>query len=160
MKNHIGGAMTKRSEELTADQRNEERRRSEIAGMRYQPNWEQVYMCLIMFAEHVGYSVREEPLIWYDGLAVGSRIGIRKSLDTAEERARNLAHELGHLYLLKGQARDLIRNPDQEEERRADSCPENAEMNHLGVAVEQRNQLWRNQKRNRADYLNGCHRAE
>lgn len=113
--------MTKRSEELTADQRKEERRRNEIADMRCQPNWELVYMSLIMFAEHVGYSVREIPMVWYDGLISGSRIGIRKSLETAEERAQNLAHELGHAYLLKGQqARDLITDPDPEEERRAD----------------------------------------
>ncbi len=112
--------MTKRSETMTADQRKEERRRNEIEDMRGQPNWGRVYLFLIMFAEHSGYTVREESMVWYDGLAVGSRIGIRKSLETAEERARNLAHELGHMYLLQGQARDLIRDPDPEEERRAD----------------------------------------
>ena len=112
--------MTKRSETMTADQRKEERRRNEIEDMRGQPNWGRVYLFLIMFAEHSGYTVREESMVWYDGLAVGSRIGIRKSLETAEERARNLAHELGHLYLLKGQVRDLITDPDPEEELRAD----------------------------------------
>lgn len=113
--------MTKRSETMTADQRKEERRRSEIEDMRGQSDWGRIYLFLIMFAESTGHSVREIPMIWFDGLISGSRIGIRKTLETAEERAKNLAHELGHAYLLKGQqARDLITDPDPEEERRAD----------------------------------------
>ena len=112
--------MKKRSEELTADQRKEERRRNEIEDMRGQSDWGRIYLLLIMFAEHSGYSVREESMSWFDGLISGSRIGIRNTLETAEERAKNLAHELGHAYLLQGQARDLIADPDPEAERRAD----------------------------------------
>lgn len=116
----------KRKDQLTAEERKAESRAAEVTDMKGEQycNWCRIYLCLIMFAECIGLRVRELPFHWYDGLLVENRIGIRKEIPTLEERARILSHELAHWYLLKGEKRDLVKDPDAEQEALADRVAE------------------------------------
>ena len=120
------GSGKRRKEKPSQKQAKAERHAAALSEMKPRRgcNWKKVYLCLIMFAESAGLSVQELSLVWYDGFISDQHIAIRSSLKSSEERARNLAHEIGHWFLLRDNPRNLVRDPDPEEEERADKVGE------------------------------------
>lgn len=54
------------------------------------------YEQLLTAADQEGLLVKEQPLTEHDGLIRGSRIAIRKDIETQAEKSCVLAEEIGH----------------------------------------------------------------
>ena len=65
-----------------------------------------------------GLIVKEKPLVVYDGLIFGDKIGIKKDMTTAK-KACVLAEELGHYHTTVGNILDQSNLENQKQEFRA-----------------------------------------
>ncbi|MDO5147753.1 MAG: hypothetical protein Q4D60_12240 [Eubacteriales bacterium] len=66
-----------------------------------------------------GISVMEKPLAGNDGRILGSRIAIRKDIETTTEKSCVLAEELGHYYTSYGTITDQAVTSNRKQEYRA-----------------------------------------
>ena len=60
------------------------------------------YEQLLTAADQEGLLVKEQPLTGHDGLIRGSRIAIRKDIETQAEKSCVLAEEIGHYRTSSG----------------------------------------------------------
>ena len=73
------------------------------------------YEQLLTAADQEGLLVKEQPLTEHDGLIRGSRIAIRKDIETQAEKSCVLAEEIGHYRTSSGNILDqLLTAADQE----------------------------------------------
>lgn len=77
------------------------------------------YEVLLDRAKDRGCSVQELPFECYDGLILGNKIGIRSTIDTADEKADVLAEELSHHALTVGNILDQSITANRKQERKA-----------------------------------------
>ena len=77
------------------------------------------YEQLLTAADQEGLLVKEQPLTGHDGLIRGSRIAIRKDIDTQKEKSCVLAEELGHYYTSSGDILDQSKVENRKQEYRA-----------------------------------------
>ena len=77
------------------------------------------YEQLLTAADQEGLLVKEQPLTEHDGLIRGSRIAIRKDIETQAEKSCVLAEELGHHYTTAGDILDQTDVMNQKQEYRA-----------------------------------------
>lgn len=79
------------------------------------------YEVLLDHAYEDGCSVWEMPFTHHDGLILGDKIGIRRTIDTNAEKADTLAEELAHHDLTVGNILDqsITMNRKQEHKARA-----------------------------------------
>ena len=64
------------------------------------------YEQLLTAADQEGLLVKEQPLTEHDGLIRGSRIAIRKDIETQAEKSCVLAEEIGHYRTSSGNILD------------------------------------------------------
>ena len=64
------------------------------------------YEQLLTAADQEGLLVKEQPLTGHDGLICGSRIAIRKDIETQAEKSCVLAEEIGHYHTSSGNILD------------------------------------------------------
>lgn len=78
------------------------------------------YDTLLDEAHKEGLIVKEKPLKYNDGRIKGTRIAIRKDIETSTEKTCILAEELGHHHTSVGNILDIsdIRNSKQERQAR------------------------------------------
>lgn len=77
------------------------------------------YDILIDEALSEGLIVKEKPLQGNDGLIVGNRIAIRKSIETTAQKSCVLAEELGHYHTSVGDILDQTSLDSQKQELKA-----------------------------------------
>lgn len=77
------------------------------------------YEILLDVAECRNLTVKEVPLIMYDGLARGSTIGIRSTITTHAQKADVLAEEIAHSRLTVGDILDQSVTENRKQEHRA-----------------------------------------
>ena len=77
------------------------------------------YEQLLTAADQEGLLVKEQPLTGHDGLIRGSRIAIRKNIETQAEKSCVLAEEIGHYHTSSGNILDQIRVASRKQEYRA-----------------------------------------
>lgn len=77
------------------------------------------YENVLLLAERNSCEVKEKDLRYYDGLAYGNRIAIRRSLKTSSEKACVLAEELGHCLTTVGDITDYENADNWKQEVRA-----------------------------------------
>lgn len=63
------------------------------------------YEQLLTAADQEGLCVKEQPLTGHDGLIRGSRIAIRKDIETQAEKSCVLAEEIGHYRTSSGKGK-------------------------------------------------------
>lgn len=78
-----------------------------------------IYEALLDEAYQSGLSVKEKPLKYNNGRIKGSRIAIRKDIDTTTEKACVLAEELGHHHTSVGNIIDMSDTANRKQERQA-----------------------------------------
>lgn len=78
-----------------------------------------IYEALLDEAYQSGLSVKEKPLKYNNGRIRGSRIAIRKDIDTTTEKACVLAEEMGHHYTSVGNILDMSDARNRKQERQA-----------------------------------------
>ena len=78
-----------------------------------------IYEALLDEAYQSGLSVKEKPLKYNNGRIKGSRIAIRKDIDTTPEKACVLAEEMGHHYTSVGNILDMSDARNRKQERQA-----------------------------------------
>lgn len=78
-----------------------------------------IYEALLDEAYQSGLSVKEKPLKYNNGRIKGSRIAIRKDIDTTTEKACVLAEEMGHHYTSVGNILDMSDARNRKQERQA-----------------------------------------
>lgn len=77
------------------------------------------YELLLEEAKTTGLIVKEKPLLSSDGRIKGSRIAIRKDIETSKEKACVLAEELGHHHTTVGNILDQTVIGNRKQERQA-----------------------------------------
>ena len=77
------------------------------------------YEQLLTAADQEGLCVKEQPLTRHDGLILGSRIAIRKDIETQVEKSCVLAEEIGHYRTSSGNILDQSRVESRKQEYRA-----------------------------------------
>ena len=77
------------------------------------------YEQLLTAADQDGLLVKEQPLTGHDGLIRGSRIAIRKDIETQAEKSCVLAEEIGHYHTSSGNILDQGRVASRKQEYRA-----------------------------------------
>ena len=77
------------------------------------------YEQLLTAADQEGLLVKEQPLIGHDGLIRGSRIAIRKDIETQAEKSCVLAEEIGHYRTSSGNILDQNKVESRKQEYRA-----------------------------------------
>ena len=77
------------------------------------------YEALLSEADEKGIKVKELDLKSSDGRLKGNKIGIRKDLSTAIDKACVLAEELGHYHTTVGDITDLSDPQNRKQERQA-----------------------------------------
>ena len=77
------------------------------------------YEQLLTAADQEGLLVKEQPLTGHDGLIRGSRIAIRKNIETQAEKSCVLAEEIGHYHTSSGNILDQSRVESRKQEYRA-----------------------------------------
>lgn len=77
------------------------------------------YEQLLTAADQEGLLVKEQPLTGHDGLIRGSRIAIRKDIETQVEKSCVLAEEIGHYRTSSGNILDQSRVESRKQEYRA-----------------------------------------
>ena len=77
------------------------------------------YEQLLTAADQEGLLVKEQPLAGHDGLIRGSRIAIRKDIETQTEKSCVLAEEIGHYRTSFGNILDQSRVESRKQEYRA-----------------------------------------
>ena len=77
------------------------------------------YEQLLTAADQEGLLVKEQPLTGHDGLIRGSRIAIRKDIETQAEKSCVLAEELGHYRTSSGNILDQNKAESRKQEYRA-----------------------------------------
>ena len=77
------------------------------------------YEQLLTAADQDGLLVKEQPLTGHDGLIRGSRIAIRKDIETQAEKSCVLAEEIGHYHTSSGNILDQSKVESRKQEYRA-----------------------------------------
>jgi len=77
------------------------------------------YEQLLTAADQEGLLVKEQPLTGHDGLICGSRIAIRKDIETQAEKSCVLAEEIGHYHTSSGNILDQSKVESRKQEYRA-----------------------------------------
>ena len=77
------------------------------------------YEQLLTAADQEGLLVKEQPLTEHDGLIRGSRIAIRKDIETQAEKSCVLAEEIGHYRTSSGNILDHNKEESRKQEYRA-----------------------------------------
>ena len=77
------------------------------------------YEQLLTAANQEGLLVKEQPLTEHDGLIRGSRIAIRKDIETQAEKSCVLAEEIGHYRTSSGNILDQNKAESRKQEYRA-----------------------------------------
>ena len=77
------------------------------------------YEQLLAAADQEGLLVKEQPLTGHDGLIRGSRIAIRKDIETQAEKSCVLAEEIGHYRTSFGNILDQSKVESRKQEYRA-----------------------------------------
>ena len=77
------------------------------------------YEQLLTAADQEGLCVKEQPLTGHDGLIRGSRIAIRKDIETQVEKSCVLAEEIGHYRTSSGNILDQNKAESRKQEYRA-----------------------------------------
>ena len=77
------------------------------------------YEQLLTAADQEGLCVKEQPLTGHDGLIRGSRIAIRKDIETQAEKSCVLAEEIGHYRTSSGNILDQNKVESRKQEYRA-----------------------------------------
>lgn len=77
------------------------------------------YEQLLTAADQEGLLVKEQPLTGHDGLIRGSRIAIRKDIETQAEKSCVLAEEIGHYHTSSGNILDQSKVGSRKQEYRA-----------------------------------------
>ena len=77
------------------------------------------YEQLLTAADQEGLLVKEQPLTGHDGLIHGSRIAIRKDIETQAEKSCVLAEEIGHYRTSSGNILDQNKVESRKQEYRA-----------------------------------------
>lgn len=77
------------------------------------------YEQLLTTADQDGLLVKEQPLTGHDGLIRGSRIAIRKDIETQVEKSCVLSEEIGHYRTSSGNILDQSRVESRKQEYRA-----------------------------------------
>ena len=77
------------------------------------------YEQLLTAADQEGLLVKEQPLTEHDGLIRGSRIAIRKDIETQAEKSCVLAEEIGHYRTSSGNILDQNKVESRKQEYRA-----------------------------------------
>ena len=77
------------------------------------------YEQLLTAADQEGLLVKEQPLTEHDGLIRGSRIAIRKDIETQAEKSCVLAEEIGHYHTSSGNILDQNKVESRKQEYRA-----------------------------------------
>lgn len=77
------------------------------------------YEQLLTAANQEGLLVKEQPLTGHDGLIRGSRIAIRKNIETQAEKSCVLAEEIGHYHTSSGNILDQNKVESRKQEYRA-----------------------------------------
>ncbi len=77
------------------------------------------YEQLLTAADQEGLCVKEQPLTGHDGLIRGSRIAIRKDIETQAEKSCVLAEEIGHYRTSSGNILDQNKAESRKQEYRA-----------------------------------------
>lgn len=77
------------------------------------------YEQLLTAADQEGLLVKEHPLTGHDGLIRGSRIAIRKDIETQAEKSCVLAEEIGHYRTSSGNILDQNKVESRKQEYRA-----------------------------------------
>ena len=77
------------------------------------------YEQLLTAAYQEGLCVKEQPLTGHDGLIRGSRIAIRKDIETQAEKSCVLAEEIGHYRTSSGNILDQNKVESRKQEYRA-----------------------------------------
>ena len=77
------------------------------------------YEQLLTAANQEGLLVKEQTLTGHDGLIRGSRIAIRKNIETQAEKSCVLAEEIGHYHTSSGNILDQSRAENRKQEYRA-----------------------------------------
>lgn len=77
------------------------------------------YEQLLTAADQKGLLVKEQPLTGHDGLIRGSRIAIRKDIETQKEKSCVLAEEIGHYRTSSGNILDQNKAESRKQEYRA-----------------------------------------
>ena len=77
------------------------------------------YEQLLTAADQEGLLVKEQPLTGHDGLIRGSRIAIRKDIETQAEKSCVLAEEIGHYRTSSGNILDQNKAESRKQEYRA-----------------------------------------
>ena len=77
------------------------------------------YEQLLTAADQEGLCVKEQPLTRHDGLILGSRIAIRKDIETQVEKSCVLAEEIGHYRTSSGNILDQNKEESRKQEYRA-----------------------------------------
>ena len=74
------------------------------------------YEQLLTAADQEGLLVKEQPLTEHDGLIRGSRIAIRKDIETQAEKSCVLAEEIGHYRTSSGNILDQNKEESRKQE--------------------------------------------
>ena len=77
------------------------------------------YEQLLTATDQEGLLVKEQPLTEHDGLIRGSRIAIRKDIETQAEKSCVLAEEIGHYRTSSGNILDQNKVESRKQEYRA-----------------------------------------
>ena len=77
------------------------------------------YEQLLTAADQEGLLVKEQPLTGHDGLIRGSRIAIRKNIETQAKKSCVLAEEIGHYHTSSGNILDQNKVESRKQEYRA-----------------------------------------
>ena len=77
------------------------------------------YEQLLTATDQEGLLVKEQPLTGHDGLICGSRIAIRKDIETQAEKSCVLAEEIGHYRTSFGNILDQSKVENRKQEYRA-----------------------------------------
>ena len=77
------------------------------------------YEQLLTAADQEGLCVKEQPLTGHDGLIRGSRIAIRKDIETQAEKSCVLAEEIGHYRTSSGNILNQNKVESRKQEYRA-----------------------------------------
>lgn len=91
------------------------------------------YEQLLTATDQEGLLVKEQPLTGHDGLICGSRIAIRKDIETQAEKSCVLAEEIGHYRTTTGNILDQNDTMNRKQEYRARLYGYNLRVGLIGI---------------------------
>lgn len=91
------------------------------------------YEELLSVADRDNLIVQERVMCGHDGLIIGRRIAIRKTIETQKQKACVLAEELGHHHTSVGNILDLSEAQNRKQERQARLWAYNKQIGLLGL---------------------------